>query len=107
MHNLGGPEWEEWNRQIRDTLVRAQRKDGPFAGSWDPRTQWGGYGGRVYSTAIATLTLEVYYRFLPFYNLRLKPQDAAAKKTPDEKNAPDNGNAGREKGIRKARSKSR
>jgi len=83
MHNLGGPEWEEWNRQIRDTLVKAQRTDGPFAGSWDPRTTWGAYGGRVYSTAIATLTLEVYYRFLPFYNLRLKPQDAAAGKTPN------------------------
>ena len=83
MHNLGGAEWEEWNRQIRDTLVQAQRKDGPFAGSWDPRTTWGAYGGRIYSTAIATLTLEVYYRFLPFYNLRLKPQDAAAENTPD------------------------
>ena len=38
-----------------------------FAGSWDPSGPWGRYGGRLYSTAISTLTLEVYYRLLPLY----------------------------------------
>jgi hypothetical protein len=71
LHQLGGDEWDEWNRQIRETLVKAQRQDGPFEGSWDARTRWGEYGGRVYSTAIAALTLEVYYRYLPFYELKL------------------------------------
>ena len=36
-----------------------------LAGSWDPDTVWGGYGGRVYTTAMAALCLEVYYRYLP------------------------------------------
>jgi len=72
LHQLGGPEWEEWNVQMRKTLVEAQRKDGPSIGSWDPKTRWGSYGGRVYSTALAALTLEIYYRFLPFYDLRLE-----------------------------------
>ena len=40
---------------------------GPLAGSWDTSDLWGSYGGRVYTTALATLTLEVYYRFLPIY----------------------------------------
>ena len=32
-------------------------------GSWDPIGEWGLAGGRVYSTAIGAMTLEVYYRF--------------------------------------------
>jgi len=81
LHQLGGPEWDEWNRKVREALVSSQRDDGPFAGSWDTRTRWGSYGGRVYTTAMATLTLEVYYRYLPFYDLRLgeAPADPAGE----------------------------
>ena len=71
LHQLGGEEWEKWNAMVREALVTSQRDDGPCAGSWDPRIRWGEYGGRVYATAMATLTLEVYYRYLPFYDLRL------------------------------------
>ena len=71
LHQLGGGEWEKWNGMVREPLVKSQRNDGPFAGSWDPRTRWGEYGGRVYSTAMGALILEVYYRYLPFYDLRL------------------------------------
>ena len=41
--------------------------EGSLAGTWDTDTVWGGYGGRVYTTALATLCLEVYYRYLPMY----------------------------------------
>ncbi len=57
--------WERWNRSMQGQLVPAQRSDGHLAGSWDPDTVWGSYGGRIYSTAMATLSLEVYYRYLP------------------------------------------
>jgi len=50
----------------RELLAR-QRHDGALVGSWDPDNLWGNYGGRVYSTAMATLCLEVYYRYLPLY----------------------------------------
>lgn len=70
MHHHGGPQWETWNVTVRDLLVAEQRNSGPLAGSWDPRDIWGGYGGRMYSTAIATLSLEVYYRYLPLYRLQ-------------------------------------
>lgn len=69
MYQHGGPEWEKWNVVVRDTLTSEQRRDGRFAGSWDPKGPWGRYGGRLYSTALSTLTLEVYYRLLPLYRM--------------------------------------
>jgi len=67
MYQYGGDEWDRWNLEMRDTIVTTQKTKGVLAGSWDPVGPWGPYGGRVYSTALATLCLEVYYRFLPLY----------------------------------------
>jgi hypothetical protein len=67
MYQYGGDEWETWNRAMRKVLTESQRTQGDLAGSWDPVGPWGPYGGRIYSTAMATLCLEVYYRFLPLY----------------------------------------
>ena len=67
MHNLGDTYWERWNAALRRTLVGRQLKEGPDAGSWEGDDLWGCHGGRIYTTAMATLTLEVYYRFLPIY----------------------------------------
>ncbi len=63
----GGGAWTRWNRAVSRELVRAQRKDGPAAGSWDPTDRYARIGGRIYQTAICTLSLEVYYRYLPMY----------------------------------------
>ncbi|NQT14453.1 MAG: hypothetical protein HQ582_16980, partial [Planctomycetes bacterium] len=62
MYYLQGDHWERWNYALQKTLLSRQRKNGSVAGSWDPDTVWGGYGGRVYTPALATLSLEVYYR---------------------------------------------
>jgi hypothetical protein len=67
MYQLQGDYWRRWNEALQNTLLARQVKEGPMAGSWNTDTLWGGYGGRVYTTAIATLALEVYYRFLPLY----------------------------------------
>jgi len=74
MFQFGGDYWTRWNRLFRDTMVKAQvRKrfnaDKEYVlGSWEPRNHhWGKSGGRVYTTAMATMCLEVYYRFLPIY----------------------------------------
>ncbi|MBA4030360.1 MAG: hypothetical protein C0478_05640 [Planctomyces sp.] len=69
MFQHGGEPWEAWNQGMRESLVQTQRQSGPYAGTWDPNDPWGGIGGRVYSTAMATLCLEVYYRFLPLYRV--------------------------------------
>ena len=67
MFQYDGEPWEEWNGSLRDTLVGLQRTQGPLAGSWDPNGKWAGIGGRLYSTAVSTMCLEVYYRFLRIY----------------------------------------
>jgi hypothetical protein len=78
MYQGGGPSWGRWNASVRDTLVGLQRREGHKAGSWDPDpTRYGTHGGRVYATALATLSLEVYYRYL-----RLYAQEAGAAAGP-------------------------
>ncbi|MDV6031374.1 MAG: terpene cyclase/mutase family protein [Phycisphaera sp. RhM] len=68
LHHFRHRDWESWNNQLRDHLVRTQATEGHEAGSWHFRDQWGDVGGRVYTTAMCALTLEVYYRFLPLYD---------------------------------------
>ncbi|MEK7270291.1 MAG: hypothetical protein AAB215_05025 [Planctomycetota bacterium] len=68
MFQMGGDYWKAWNANLRDPLVAAQIRGGPDDGSWDPGGDlWGAAGGRIYSTALAVMTLEVYYRHLPIY----------------------------------------
>src|SRR5262249_30176391 len=63
----GGEAWKEWNVDVRDYLVEQQvREAGPDKGSWSmPKDQFAANVGRVYQTALAVLTLEVYYRYPP------------------------------------------
>jgi len=75
--HAGGPPWEAWNQRLQAALLPLQhRSGGPLDGSWDPDAVWGGHGGRVYATALAALTLEVYYRYLPMHGR--SPRVAAA-----------------------------
>jgi hypothetical protein len=69
MHNMPGYEWDQWNRVMRRLLVETQCRDGSCAnGSWDPAGDtWGKAGGRIMSTALSVLTLEIYYRYLPLF----------------------------------------
>lgn len=62
MHQVGGPEWDQWNRQMRELLVDMQAQTGPDGGSWAPRGGHADSGGRLYMTALATCILETYYR---------------------------------------------
>lgn len=68
MNQWGDQHWKNWEKAIGSALVPNQRRDTPdkkdnFYGSWDPADAWGEEGGRVYSTAIGALILEVYYRY--------------------------------------------
>ena len=55
--------WSKWNRSLTKKILSMQQKTGKKSGSFPADTLWGPYGGRLYSTALATLCLEVYYRY--------------------------------------------
>src|SRR5262245_3016608 len=74
MFQRQGDDWQRWNAALQAELLARQRWEGNAAGSYDPDDLWGGYGGRVYSTSLATLCLEVYYRYLPVHGAQ--PDDS-------------------------------
>jgi hypothetical protein len=67
LHHAGGPQWERWNPRMRDYLVDTQALAGHEAGSWYVSEAHSTVGGRLYTTALSIMTLEVYYRYLPLY----------------------------------------
>lgn len=67
LHHTRHPLWDGWNRKLRDHLVRTQVQEGHERGSWHFKDRWGDVGGRLYTTAMAAMILEVYYRYLPMY----------------------------------------
>ena len=67
MKNWGGEEWQRWNDRFQKDLIAQQETDGAAAGSWKPRTRalHAKQGGRLLTTSLAILTLQVYYRYEP------------------------------------------
>lgn len=55
----GGREFEQWKEAAVAAILKNQETRGCAKGSWDPsKGPWGDSGGRVYSTAMCTLSLE-------------------------------------------------
>lgn len=86
LHNTGGKAWSRWNGIIREKLIAEQLKskeEGHALGSWQPMTpamdRWGRTGGPIMQTSLGLLTLEVYYRHLPLYQVDL-PKESEVKK---------------------------
>ena len=65
-----GSIWEEWNNNLKEILPEIQIKTGELAGSWDLSRSNTKGGGRIASTTLSILSLEVYYRILPMYGFR-------------------------------------
>ena len=72
MFQVGGVHWQRWNEAMKGAILAHQRMDptDDRYGSWDPVDPWGADGGRVYATAINTLSLEVYYRYDRVFGVR-------------------------------------
>jgi hypothetical protein len=70
MHQFGGRGWDEWNRRLKDVVIANQVARGCGEGSWAPLDPWGEEAGRVYSTSLMTLCMEVYYRYPRVFGAR-------------------------------------
>jgi len=81
MFQCNGIEWTVWSKAMRQSLMRTQATEGHEKGSWaildDPKFV---PGGRMYSTCVALLCLEVYYRYLPLYRDPAPATDKPGKK---------------------------
>ena len=69
MFHLQGEHWNQWNDALHHMLLETQVTTGPTAGTWDPKDNWEGRGGRIYATSLRLLMLEVYYRHLPLFQV--------------------------------------
>ena len=70
LRELGGEPWRKWKKALKSALVGAQNgpRSGCREGSWDPDDAWKTAGGRVYTTAMAVLCLEVHNDYvLPIF----------------------------------------
>ncbi len=67
LHHVRHPMWDPWNAKLRDHLVATQVQTGHERGSWHFPDKWGDIGGRLYTTAMSAMILEIYYRYLPMY----------------------------------------
>jgi hypothetical protein len=76
MFHYGGPQWDAWNRKMRELLIASQDRGGHQAGSWyfEPDQADSvnrittAAGGRLLATSMAIMILEVYYRYMPLYS---------------------------------------
>ena len=69
-YQAGGKYWNAWHPRVRELLLAKQNADG----SWDapPGSTYESNAGlvgpnRIYSSAMASLVLEIYMHFLPAY----------------------------------------
>ena len=64
-----GDLWKKWNEKMRDFLVRTQAIKDHEKGSWYAGSSLHSAkkGGRLYTTALGAMILEVYYRHMPIY----------------------------------------
>lgn len=68
MRHWGDRLWKRWNAKMREQLINTQATKGHESGSWYFNGDFGSQrGGRLYCTAMAVMTLEVYYRYMPLY----------------------------------------
>jgi hypothetical protein len=75
LHHYEGQGWDAWNTALRDRLVATQSRRGHEHGSWYFHDEHGKSGGRLYTTAMCVMILEVYYRYMPLYGRRAVEED--------------------------------
>lgn len=78
LFHLGGERWNGWNTKMRDKFTESQdsgAKAPHQKGSWfNDKDENCGRGGRIMTTSLSLLTLEVYYRHLRIYRANAVPK---------------------------------
>jgi hypothetical protein len=77
MFNAQGKEWREWQNVFEKVLISNQHPEGYWAADghgFDDKST----GGRILSTCWCALQLEVYYRYLPTYDIKKMDQHRTA-----------------------------
>ena len=65
LFNYGGINWISWNRWMEPMLLKAQNEDGTWPAEGSGLTsKRAGSDAEIYRTALCTLMLEVYYRYV-------------------------------------------
>lgn len=83
LHHMEGEDWDLWNHRMREHLIRTQEKSGHREGSWSAEgADWGNRGGRIYTTSLALMILQEYYRHLPLYRPVPKAVISSTSTTP-------------------------
>ncbi len=77
----GDSVWNIWNAQFNKQYVDSQVREDDGCGYWP----LGDHGGAVYTTCLATLSLEVYYRYLPTYKKAEETETVSAAALDDVK----------------------
>ncbi|MEX0824662.1 MAG: hypothetical protein WD119_00765 [Pirellulaceae bacterium] len=67
LHHARHAKWDQWHVPLRERLIETQSRQGHQTGSWHFPDHYGDVGGRLYTTAMCAMILEVYYRYLPLY----------------------------------------
>ncbi len=62
MYQVSWKHFDHWREAILDAVIETQETEGDEKGSWAPKDAWGDEGGRVYSTAVLTMTLNAATR---------------------------------------------
>ncbi|MDZ4849821.1 MAG: prenyltransferase/squalene oxidase repeat-containing protein [Pirellulaceae bacterium] len=75
MKQVGGALWAKWDEKMKKVLLTTQEQSGHVAGSWhNGAVKHADAGGRLYQTAMATMMLEVYYRYMPIYAVQAEDE---------------------------------
>ncbi len=75
LFQFDGPDgalWQKWNEPMKNALLPNQKghREGCGSGSWSAKEDRYAVGGRIYTTALGALTLEVYYRYQSVFGAR-------------------------------------
>jgi len=74
LRHWGGSDWKRWNEAMREYLISMQETKGHESGSWYFDDEHSRVGGRLYTTSMAVMILEVYYRYMPLYGKQVFPE---------------------------------